>query len=201
MNCSLYGEGHIAIQADLSLDSDIKKLVNDTPIINGFVSNAGVSLTMPIQYINIDSLCSLFNINTFAPIILFQQLLKQKKLQLGSSVVFTSSMAGVGPVTLGNSTYSASKGALSAFVRSAALELAGRRIRVNAICPGMVETSMITQNQMISKSQYDEDKKNYPLGRYGRPEDVAYAIIYLLSDASSWMTGNNILLDGGYSLR
>ena len=198
---SLVGHGHRCIEADLSIDEGISVLVDGTDALSGLVCNAGFTSTAPLQFIKRTSIQSIFDLNTFSPMLLLQKLLKAKKMLCGSSVVFTGSMTGLGPVMMGNSIYSASKGAISAFVRNAALELAGRNIRVNAVCPGMVDTGILKNNPMISQTQLDEDIKNYPLGRYGKPEDVAYLINYLLSSASSWMTGNNIIIDGGYSIK
>lgn len=96
--------------------------------------------------------------------------------------------------------YSTSKAAIGGFVKNAALDLASKNIRVNAVSPGMIETNMMNNNS-ITLEQYELDKKEYPLGRYGRPEEVAYAMIYLLSDASSFTTGTNLILDGGVTLR
>ena len=96
--------------------------------------------------------------------------------------------------------YSASKGAINSFAKVMALELAPKSIRVNCILPGMVWTPLI-EHSPISKEQYEEDEKRYPLGRYGKPEDVAYLAVFLLSDASSWMTGSLLTIDGGVSLR
>lgn len=80
-----------------------------------------------------------------------------------------------------------------------ALELSSKRIRVNSVNPGMIDTN-IYEDGVITDDQLSEDAKRYPLGRYGKPEEVAYAVVYLLSDASSWMTGTNLLIDGGYTL-
>ena len=132
--------------------------------------------------------------------LLLQKLLKKKKLKKGASVVFTSSMAGLGNTTVGNSMYSASKGAISAFIKCVALELAPKSIRVNAVCPAMVDTGILDSGT-VSKEQLEEDIKNYPLGRYGKPTDIAWAMIYLLSDASSWITGDNLVIDGGITLK
>jgi NAD(P)-dependent dehydrogenase (short-subunit alcohol dehydrogenase family) len=96
--------------------------------------------------------------------------------------------------------YSASKGAISAFIRCVALELAPKRIRVNAVCPAMVDTGILDSG-IVSQEQLTEDINNYPLGRYGHPNDIAWAMIYLLSDASSWITGDNIVIDGGVTLK
>ena len=150
-------------------------------------------------FISEKALNQVFQINTYAPILLTQQLIKKKKLKKKSSIVFTSSISGVSIALLGNVLYSASKGALNGFVKNAALDLASKKIRVNSVIPGMIETSILDEG-IITKSQVQEDILKYPLKRYGKPEEVAYAIIYLLSDASAWSTGSNILIDGGLTL-
>ena len=86
-------------------------------------------------------------------------------------------------------------------MRIAALELAGKRIRVNSVNPAMIETEMVGKSGLITPEQYEADKQRYPLKRYGKPEEVAYAIIYLLSDASSYITGTSLVIDGGIGLR
>ena len=108
-------------------------------------------------------------------------------------------MAGIGHSSVGNAMYSASKGAISSFVRCAAKELAPKGIRVNAVCPAMVDTGILSAGT-ISSEQLEDNKKQYPLGRFGKPEEVAWAIIYLLSEASAWVTGDNLILDGGVSI-
>jgi NAD(P)-dependent dehydrogenase (short-subunit alcohol dehydrogenase family) len=80
-----------------------------------------------------------------------------------------------------------------------ALDLAPKKIRVNCISPAMVETPLII-GDTLTQEQIDADKKSYPLKRYGKPQDIAYAAIYLLSDASSWVTGSNLVIDGGVTL-
>ena len=131
---------------------------------------------------------------------LLKHLIKTKKLLPGSSVVFTSSLAGIGRVSPGNSMYASCKGAISAFIKGAARELADKGIRVNAVCPAMVDTGILDSGT-ISREQLEQDRLNYPLKRYGKPEDIAWAMIYLLSDASSWVTGTNMVLDGGVLLK
>lgn len=95
--------------------------------------------------------------------------------------------------------YSASKGAVNGMAKNMALELAAKGIRVNCVNPGMVDTHIMDAGA-ISPEQLEEDKKRYPLKRYGKPEEIAYAAIYLLSDASGWVTGSNLVIDGGYTL-
>ena len=196
----LDGEGHQFIVCDLSSEKSIDQLVSQLPELHGLVNNAGFTKLLPVQFINAIDINSIFQVNTIAPMLLLQKLLKKKILRKGASVVFTSSMAGIGSSSVGNSMYTASKGAISAFIRCVALELAPRNIRVNAVCPAMVDTGILEMGT-VTKEQLVEDIKNYPLGRYGRPTDVAWAMAYLLSDASSWITGDNLVIDGGVTLK
>ena len=195
----LEGTGHEMRICDLSKSQSILDLVTNLPEINGLVNNAGYTKTLPVSFIDEISFMDLFQVDTLAPILLLRFLLKKKKLCKGASVVFTSSISGIGRVAPGNSMYASCKGAISAFVRGAAKELAHKSIRVNAVCPAMVDTGILSSG-MITEEQLVQEVANYPLKRYGRPEDIAYAIIYLLSDASSWVTGTNMLIDGGRSL-
>lgn len=112
----------------------------------------------------------------------------------------SSSVSGLGRVSPGNTMYAATKGAVSTFVMGAAKELASKGIRVNAVCPGMTETDIMS-HLAASEEQLEEDRKTFPLKRYGKPEEIAWAIIYLLSDASAWVTGTNLLIDGGRCLK
>jgi len=196
----LEGEGHQMVICDLNNEDDIDKMVADLPELQGLINNAGFTKILPVQFINAEDINSILQVNTVAPMLLLQKLLKKKKLKKGASVVFTSSMAGLGNTTVGNSMYSASKGAISAFIKCVALELAPKSIRVNAVCPAMVDTGILDSG-IVSQEQLDADIKNYPLGRYGKPTDIAWAMIYLLSDASSWITGDNFVIDGGISLK
>lgn len=194
------GEGHKMICCDMSSSNDIKSLISDVPVLDGIVLNAGFTKLYPIPFIKETELLSILQVNTMAPILLLNDLVKKKKLAKGSSVVFTSSMAGLGKTSVGNSIYTASKGAISSFVKCAGLELAAKKIRVNAVCPAMVDTGILSSGT-ISEEQLQADIKNYPLGRYGKPEDIAYSMIYLLSDASAWVTGTNLVIDGGISAK
>ena len=196
---SLEGEGHASFICDLNKESDIDSMVASLPEIQGLVNNAGFTKILPLQFLNQEDLQGLLQTNTLSPILLFQKLLKKKKLKKDSSVVFTSSLAGIGACTVGNSMYVASKGAISAFVHCAALELAPKKIRVNAVCPGMVDTGILNSGT-LSEEQIKLDQNNYPLGRFGKPDEIAWAIIYLLSDAAGWITGTNLVIDGGLSL-
>lgn len=196
----LEGERHIQLIADLSIHEEIENLTNHLPTLDGCVNNAGFTKTLLTQYITFKSLDEIFKVNTVAPILLTQQLVKKKKINKNASIVFTCSTSGVYNAVLGNSMYSASKGAINGFVKNAALDLASKKIRVNCVCPGMINTSIL-DNGVITNEQLNQDMKKYPLKRYGEPEEVAYAIIYLLSNASAWVTGSNLLIDGGFTLQ
>jgi NAD(P)-dependent dehydrogenase (short-subunit alcohol dehydrogenase family) len=194
------GSGHKIISGDLYHSETITKITDFVPQLDGCVLNAGINKVIPLQFITKTDLDEIFGINTFAPILLLQSLVKKKKLNKGSSVVFTSSIAGVLRSSMANSIYSASKGAINGFMKNAALELAAKNIRVNSVNPAMVETDLIGKGS-ISTEQYMNDMKQYPLQRYGKPEEIAFSIIYLLSDASSWVTGSSLIVDGGITLR
>lgn len=198
----LEGEGHIALRADLSKQEDIDALVAQCPELNGIVHSAGIPKICAVKHISRDLLEEIVNTNEIAPILLTSGLLKKKKIQKGSSIVFIASMSGVFIANTGEAPYDATKGALAGFTKSAALELATQGTRVNTICPGLVPTSILgLSNEMFSEEQLKETMYGrYPLKRVGKPEDIADGAVYLLSDASSWVTGINLLIDGGYCL-
>ena len=195
----LEGTSHLMIQADLTNEDDLEKLINELPQLSGLVNNAGIAQPKLFSFTSVLEAEVLFKTNFFAPFELLHRIIKSKKLVKNSSVVFVSSIAGTTITSPGGSVYGASKSAINGLSKALALELAPKRIRVNTVMPGMIETQ-IMDDSSISKADLEEDRKRYPLGRYGKPDDVAYAIIYLLSDASSWTTGTNLLLDGGYTL-
>lgn len=196
----LEGEGHQMFLCDLNCEIDIDQMVAELPEVHGVISNAGYTKLLPVQFINTEDINRILQVNTVAPMILLQKLLKKKKVKKGASIVFTSSLAGLGCCTVGNSMYSATKGAISAFIRCVALELAPKNIRVNAVCPAMVDTGILNSG-VITEDQLAMELKNYPLGRFGKPTDIALAMIYFLSDASSWITGDNLVIDGGLTLK
>lgn len=196
---SLECEGHKMILCDLTNDEEVNNLVEECPELDGLVCNAGINKLSPIRMMKATDMANIFNVNTFSPIFLLQKLTKKKKIKDDASVVFTSSISGIGAAAVGESMYIASKGAISAFVKAAALEFSKKGVRVNAVCPGMVKTDMSDAYELNEGD--NEDLKNYPLGRYATPEDIAWGIIYLLSNASSWVTGTNMIIDGGLTTR
>ncbi|MDR0603150.1 MAG: SDR family oxidoreductase [Bacteroidales bacterium] len=196
---SLSGNEHSYVIADLTKGTDLFDLIDVLPVLDGCVNNAGITKNIPLSFIKEKTLEEVFAINTISPIFLLQKIVKMKKIATGASIVFTSSISGVYCSAVASSLYSASKGAINGFVKSAALDLASKQIRVNSVNPGMIDTDIFNEG-IISQKQLEMDKLKYPLKRYGKPEEVAYAVIYLLSDASQWVTGSNIVIDGGYTL-
>lgn len=185
------------IITDLSSEEGIKKLTSELPQLDGVVHSAGIIKRVPLKLISEKSLNELMRINFFAPALLTRALHKQKLLKDEASVVYISSVAS-SFASLGNIMYMASKGAINSFMKGIAFELASSGIRANAIQPGMIKTHLTTA---IPDEEIQKDIQRYPLGRYGTPEEVAYAAIYLLSDATKWMTGSIITIDGGLTLR
>lgn len=188
------------ITADMQNDDDITRLVDQLPIIDGLVNNAGISINVPIAFIDRAKIEQVLGVNTIAPILLTRQLVKKKKIAKGGSIVFTSSISGNNTVTVAHEMYSASKTAITGFMRNAALDLAVKGIRCNAVHPGMINTPMVHSGK-YSEEQLKKDMDNYPLHRFGEPEEVAYAMIYLLSDAAAWVTGHSLVIDGGLTLK
>jgi NAD(P)-dependent dehydrogenase (short-subunit alcohol dehydrogenase family) len=195
----LQGTGHRQIIADLNNEDDIKRLAENTPELHGIVHNAGITKTLPFKFINRKDFDVLMQTNFYAPVFITQQLHKLKKIQRETSIVFISSIVTFS-VGVGDSMYSATKGAISSLAKTLALELSKQQIRVNCIQPGIVRSNIFDAG-VISEEQLKETERKYPLGRFGEPEDIAYAAIYLLSDASSWMTGSNLVIDGGFTLQ
>lgn len=185
--------------ADLTCPEDVERLVAALPPLDGAALCAGNSTTLPLQFGSREKFDEMFDVNFFAPVELLRLLYKKKVLQKGASVVLIASIGGTHSFMPGNGVYGASKAALNSVMKYAAREYASRKVRVNSICPGMVDTPLIHRGT-ITEEQLAEDAKKYPLGRYGRPEDVANGALYLLSDASSWLTGHDLVIDGGFSI-
>lgn len=191
------GESHLSIVADLTDSEQLSNLVDACPQLDGLVCNAGVMKLTLTQFITEEELTRIQKINLNAPILLTRSLLKKKKIGKGGSIVFTASAAGVYRVSPGNGIYATTKCGIDAFMRTVALELGPKGIRCNSVNPGMVETALIGN---FTEEQKEKEKQNYPLRRFAKPEDVANGIVYLLSDASSFVTGTALKIDGGMTL-
>ena len=195
----LKGDGHSMYAADLTKMEELAALVDFVPKLDGFVSNAGIANPLMLQFVEYTDVEQILNTNAVSVIHLTRLLLQEKKLKKEASVVFTSSINGNRCAYIGSTLYAASKAMLTGFMKASALELASKGIRVNCIEPGMIETELLKDGN-VSQDELDKDKLKYPLKRYGKPEEVAWAAVYLLSDATGWMTGSSIVLDGGYTL-
>lgn len=196
---NLVGVNHIQILADLTKEEGLSSLISMMSHLDGVVLCAGKGLTLPLQFATREKFNDIFEINFFAPVELLRLLYKKKLLNKEASIVFVSSIGGVRRTLPGNSIYGASKSAFNSIMKYSAREFAQRRIRVNSVCPGMVETPLIHGGTLTSED-FKKDMELYPLKRYGKPSDIANGIIYLLSDASSWMTGQSLVIDGGCTL-
>lgn len=195
---SLTGEGHKMISCDLRNREEIQSLCIQSGEVDGVVFCAGINEFVPVKFIREEQIDAIFQTNYFSQLILIRALLKKKLLKHGASLVFISSVSALMGVP-GTLLYAASKAAVNSTVKVLATELAGQRIRANAICPGIVRTPMIGGTN-IGEEQFLAQEKQYPLG-LGTPEDVANAVIFHLSDKSRWLTGNSMVLDGGFSLQ
>ncbi|WMT84056.1 SDR family oxidoreductase [Wolbachia endosymbiont of Listronotus oregonensis] len=189
---------HMSIQADLTVTEQRAELVAALDKeIDGLVHSAGISQLCPVRMITTEHLYKVQAINVEAPVMLTQALLKKNLVNVGGSILFISSIAAHIGVA-GVSAYSGTKAALIAISRCLAMEVVKRRIRVNCLSPALVETSMLERISVVVGSRKYDDS-NYPLG-FGKPDDVANAAIFMLSDASLWITGTTLVMDGGLTI-
>lgn len=195
---SLNGEGHKVFVCDLTDDEQIKKVATELNPIDGAVFCAGINDYVPLKFVSQSKIEPIFKTNFYSQVILTQSLVKKKQINKGASLVFISSLSSKLGVP-GTLLYASSKAALDSAVRVMAAEMAPQGIRVNSICPGIVKTEMLSGTN-ISEEQFVEQEKEYPLG-LGTPEDVCYAVLFHLSDGSRWLTGQSMIIDGGYSLK
>ena len=192
---ALEGSGHSVAVGDLSVASDVELIVEQLPSLDGIVHCAGIGERTLCKNIGQADIDKMMGVNFEAPVMLQTLLLQKKKIKKASSIVFIASIAPFLP-TVGSALYSASKGAMIAYANCLSIELAPRQIRVNCICPGMIWTDLIYRGG-LTEEELREDEQKYPLKRYGTPDDVANAVIFLLSVASSWMTGSSLKIAGG----
>lgn len=192
------GEGHHIVQSDLSDADQIPTLVAQLPDLDGVVMCAAIFRTTPIRNNRRKYTEEIFQTNTFANIDLVQLLLKNRKIKDGGSILFISSVAAYRPYA-GNALYSATKGAINSFCQVLAIEQGSRRIRANCVSPGIIRSDMISKDWAVTKEDLQKEEARFPLG-FGHTEDIAYAAVYMMSDASKWVTGTNMIVDGGQSI-
>ena len=183
---------------DLMSEESIVGFVEKLPRLDGIVFVAGTLKTLPCKLQQMQDVMEAFEVNFNAIVLMMATLMRLKKVNKGASIIFISSVAGNWLAEKGNSLYGASKAALSAYAKTLALELAGRKIRVNSMVLGMVKTKFL-KNFALDEENFALDEAKYPLG-YGAPDDVSGGVVFLLSDESRWVTGTNLLMDGGRTL-
>ncbi len=199
---SLEGTGHFAKACELSelegLAAWMKSIVEKAGPLSGFVHSAGIHQLHPLQIATPEKVDQLMRINVLSAMEITRSFRRRNHFSTPASIVYLSSIMGlVGQA--GVSAYSASKGALVALARSHAIELADQSIRVNCVCPGVVRTELATQaEEPLQDHQVQALEDLHPLG-WGEPEDVANAVAFLLCDASRWITGQALAVDGGYT--
>ncbi|MCO5257618.1 MAG: SDR family oxidoreductase [Lentimicrobium sp.] len=198
-------ENHLVYSIDLAelsgIEAAIKEAVEKMGKLHGLVNAAGISTTLPLKLISNDKLDEFFKTNVYSAVLMSRLFTKQAIVSNeGGSVIMFSSVMGIVGET-GKTLYSLTKGALISAAKSMALEFASKKIRFNAISPGVVVTPM-SQNAVYSQDEESLNKITalHPLG-LGMPDDIANACVYLLSDASRWVTGSNLVVDGGYTAR
>jgi len=195
----LEGTDNSLFVADLCNTNDIDQLVEKLPVLDGIVLCAGIIKTLPVKSITDDAISEIFKTNIISSIELLKRCLKAKKIAHNSSIVFISSVSTFN-VKIGNSLYSATKGAVNSFAKAMALETAKQGIRVNCIQPGFIPSKILDKSGIESEQILKFYGERHPLG-FGTPDDIAFACIYLLSDAARWVTGSIFTIDGGYTLQ
>jgi len=190
----------VAVQGDVAKKSDIEKLFTETKKAFGkvdvLVNNAGIYEFAPIEQITEEHFHKQFNLNVLGLLLTTQEALKYFSADGGNVINISSLVSTLAPAN--GSVYSATKGAVDTITASLAKELGARKIRVNAVRPGLVETEGTNTAGFTSGDFHDSYVKNAPLGRIGRPQDIASAVSYLASDESSWVTGETLLVSGGH---
>ena len=199
------GEGHATFVYDLTnfegMADLVKEIVEKTGPISGVLHCAGISTTEPLKLTNVERLDDFFRANVYSAVLLSKEVCKLKNYSKeGCSIVMFSSVMGVVGESM-KSSYSLTKGALISGVRSLACEYAKKGIRFNCISPGVIETPINAEQPYMKDPELRKQFEAKHLLGIGQTTDISNACIFLLSDASRWMTGQNLIVDGGYTVR
>jgi len=190
----------IAVQGDVAKKSDIDRIFTETKNTYGkadiLVNNAGIYEFSPLEQINEDHFHKQFNINVLGLLLTTQEAVKLFGPE-GGSVINISSVVGINPLP-NASVYSATKAAVDAVTKSLAKELGPKKIRVNSINPGMIETEGAHAAGVIGSDFQKQAESQTPLGRIGQPKDIATVATFLASEDSAWITGETFLTSGGF---
>lgn len=192
---SLEGAGHGMAVVDLTNDEQLLELINNLDVIDGAVLCAGIGSMLPISFSTRKKMDTVFNTNFFCQVELLRLLQKKKKLNVGASIVGIASIGGIETYSMGIGAYGASKAAFRSIMKTAAKEMAPK-VRINCILPGQVNTPMVKQGDLTDE-QYEVYRQSVPLKKFAGPIDIALGAVYLLSAASSHITGADIVIDGG----
>jgi NAD(P)-dependent dehydrogenase (short-subunit alcohol dehydrogenase family) len=194
--------GGKALAFDMLQFEAYRDFMAQLPAFDAVVHSAGVVENSPLRYFSLEKYERIVDTNQSAPLLLTSELVRASKLNQKGSVVFLSSISGTSIGMKGIAAYAASKAALVGMAKVLALELAPKLIRVNCVSPGMVNTELVANATYLSDEAKKADMAKYPLGgRYAEPREVADVIAFLVSDHSSFMTGQNLTVDGGYTIQ
>ena len=189
----------VAVQADVAKKPDIERLFAETKKAFGaldiLVNNAGIYEFLPLEQITEDHFHKQFNVNVLGQILATQEAVKHFG-STGGSIINISSVASTS-APAGGSVYSATRAAVDAVTKSLAKELGPRKIRLNTINPGMVETEGLHSAGMVESDFRKQIEAQTPLGRIGQPDDIAPAVVFLASPDAGWITGQSLYLTGG----
>lgn len=190
------------ISFDLTHFSEYRAAFAGLPAVDGIVCSAGIADSNPLRFFSIEKYQNLININQTAPIALVAELARSGKLRSGASIVLLSSILGPKIGRHGATAYASSKAALTGFAKVAALELAGKLVRINCLLPGMVNTELADGQTEVSEEARHADVQRYPLGkRYAEVGEITAAVRFLLSPLSSFITGQDLVIDGGFCVQ
>ncbi len=198
-NSLLHGNNHTLIIADLTIENDINELAEKCFKLDGIVYSAAVIDMFPTKFINRKRIETTFLTNFYGPVLLMTALFKYKKINTEASITFISSFASKYPYTTG-ALYSASKSAIESYSKVLTAEHRNIKLRSNCVSPAIIQSKVFEDTKTFIdsiSSKTNEIEKKYLLG-FGSPEDVSNLVLFLQSNASKWITGQNYILDGGF---